>query len=109
MSSATASNIIPRLTAFASQHGLQVLTSDASTSFAGAATTRFALALADDNSKSLLLELSDSFDVDKPEFAEQLNIFVGDLAKRLRNPIPTAILTLGGLPLTYTHFAWPLP
>ena len=48
-----------------------------------------------------------SFDIDKPEFAEQLNLFVGDLAKRLRNPIPTAILTLGGLPLTYTHFAWP--
>jgi hypothetical protein len=107
MSSATASHIIPRLTAFASQHGVQVLSSDASTSFAGAPTTRFALALHADPSKSLLLELSDSFDVDNPEFAEQLNIFVGDLARRLRNPIPTAILTLGGLPLTYTHFEWP--
>jgi hypothetical protein len=107
MSSATASHIIPRLTAFASQHGVQVLTSDASTSFAGAPTTRFTLVLAADPSKSLLLELSDSFDVDSPEFAEQLNIFVGDLAKRLRNPIPTAILTLGGIPLTYTHFEWP--
>jgi hypothetical protein len=107
MSSATASIIIPRLTAFASQHGVQVLSSDASASFAGAPTTRFALALAADPSKSLLLELSDSFDVDKPEFAEQLNIFVAEVAKRLRNPIPTAILTLGGIPLTYTHFAWP--
>jgi hypothetical protein len=107
MSSAIASTIIPRLTAFASQHGVQVLSSEASTSFAGAPTTRFALALPADPSKTLLLELSDSFDVDKPEFAEQLNLFVGDLAKRLRNPIPTAILTLGGLPLTYSHFEWP--
>ena len=107
MSSATATNIIPRLTAFASQHGLQVLSSEASTSFAGAPTTRFTLALTSDPAKSLLLELSDAFDVDKAEFAEQLNLFVRDLAKRLRNPIPTAILTLGGLPLTYTHFAWP--
>jgi hypothetical protein len=107
MSSATASTIIPRLTAFASTHGLQVFTSEASTSFAGDATTRFALALPAAPAKTLQLELSDSFDVDKPEFAEQLNLFVADLAKRLRNPIPTAILTLGGLPLTYTNFEWP--
>jgi hypothetical protein len=107
MASATASNIIPRLTAFASTHGVQVLASEASASFAGDATTRFALALPADPAKTLQLELSDSFDVDKAEFAEQLNLFVGDLAKRLRNPVPTAILTLGGIPLTYTHFAWP--
>jgi hypothetical protein len=107
MSSATASTLIPRLTAFASARGLQVLTSEAATSFAGDPTTRFVLALTQNPDKTLDLELSDSFDVDHKDFAEQLTIFLDEAAKRLQNPIPTAILTLGGLPITYTHFAWP--
>jgi hypothetical protein len=107
MSVATAANLIPRLTAFAAARGLVVTASDAATSFAGAPTTRFALALAVDPAKTLQLELTDAFDVDRPEFAEQLNHFVGDLANRLREPLPNAILTLGGIPLSYSHFAWP--
>ena len=107
MSSATASTLIPRLTAFASARGLQVLTSEAASSFAGDATTRFVLALTQNPDKTLALELSDSFDVDHKDFAEQLTIFLDEAAKRLKNPIPTAILTLGGIPLTYNHFAWP--
>jgi hypothetical protein len=107
MSLATNSALIPRLTAFAAAHGVLVLSSEPATSFAGDPTTRFALALSGHPEKQLQLELSDSFDVDRPEFAEQLNLFVADTAKRLQNPLPDAILTLSGIPLRYTQFAWP--
>jgi len=107
MTLATNSALAPRVASLASAHGLQVVSSEPATSFAGAPTTRFQLALPATPGKTLQLELSDAFEADNKEFAEQLNIFLTDLAKRLQNPRPDAILTLGGLPLSYSLFAWP--
>ena len=107
MSLATHSALTPRLSALATAHRIQVVAAEPATSFNGEPTTRFALALPGSPEKTLQLELSDSFDVDHKDFAEQLNIFLAETAKRLENPLPNAILTLGGLPLTYSLFAWP--
>jgi hypothetical protein len=107
MTLATNSALLPRLTALAANHGLQVVTAEAATSFSGAPTTRFQLGLAALPGRSLQLELSDDFNVDRTEFAEQLNLFLTDLAKRLESPRPDALLTLGGIPLSYSSFAWP--
>jgi hypothetical protein len=104
---ATHTTLIPRLTALASANGLQVLSSEAAVSHAGAPTTRFTLVLAADPAKTLFLELTDAFDVDRPEYAEQLGIFLQETGKRLRNPRPNTVVTLNGIPLSYTHFAWP--
>ncbi len=107
MTFSTQSAIAPRVAALAATHGLQILSSEAASSFSGAPTTRFQLALAQAPDKTLQLELSDSFDVDRIEFAEQLNLFLADLARRLRNPRPNTLLSLGGIPLSYSLFAWP--
>ena len=87
--------------------GLQVLASEPATSFDGTPTTRFALSLAADPGKTTQLELSQSFDAANPEFAQQLSAFLAETARRLLNPRPNTILTLGGLPLSFDHFAWP--
>jgi hypothetical protein len=108
---ATESALTPRVTASASAHGLQVLSSEPAVSFSGAPTTRFTLALpsapASTPVKTLQLELSDAYDLDNPAYIEHLDTFLKDTARRLLNPIPAAILTLGGIPLTYSGFAWP--
>jgi hypothetical protein len=87
--------------------GIQIVASEPATSFAGDPTTKFTLALAASPAKTLQLELSDSFDTGTAELAQQLNHFLGETANRLRNPRPNALLTLSGIPLSYSHFAWP--
>jgi hypothetical protein len=107
MTLATNSALAPRVAALAAKHGLDVISTEAGLSFNGAPTTRLQLALSGSPDKQSKLELSDSFDVDKQEFAEQLGIFLTDLSKRLKNPRPYTILTLHGIPLAYSHFEWP--
>jgi hypothetical protein len=107
MTLATYEALAPRVSALAAQHGLEIISSEAAVSFNGAPTTRFQLALKGNPAKVSQLELSDSFDVEKKEFAEQLGIFLNELAKRLKSPQPYTILTLSGIPLVYSHFAWP--
>jgi len=101
------SALTPRLTSLAAAHGLQIVSAEPATSFNGDPTTRFALALPATPQKTLQLELSDSFELERSEFAEQFNIFLTETTRRLENAIPNAILTLTGIPLTYTLFAWP--
>jgi hypothetical protein len=96
-----------QISAAAATAGLAIVASEPATSFAGDPTTRFTLALASDQSRTLQLELSNTFDAKQPEFAGPLALFLGETAGRLRNPQPNAILTLSGIPLTYTAFAWP--
>ncbi len=107
MTAAPNAALLPRLSALAATHGVQIVSSEPATSFAGAPTTRFQLGLGDAPGTVMQLELSDDFDVDRKEFAEQLNIFLADAAKRLKTPRPDALLTLGGIPLSYSSFAWP--
>ncbi len=87
--------------------GLTILLTEGATSFSGEPTTRFTLALPADASRTLQLELSQGFNAAQPEFAEELARFLTETASRLRNPLPSGFLTLGGIPLTYTGFAWP--
>ena len=96
-----------QVSAAAATAGLQVRSSAPSTSFDGTPTTRFALSLAEDASKSTQLELSQSFDAANPEFAAQLTAFLSETARRLLNPRPNTFMTLGGLPLSYDNFEWP--
>ena len=91
----------------ASAAGLQVQSSEPATSFDGTPTTKFALVLAADPTRATQLELSQAFDAANPEFSAQLALFLGETAKRLHNPRPNTILTLGGIPLSFDHFQWP--
>ncbi len=87
--------------------GITIVATEPATSFSGEPTTRFTLALAGDTSRTLQLELSNGFEAGRGEFAEQLGLFLSETAARLRNAVPNGFLTLGGIPLTYTGFAWP--
>jgi hypothetical protein len=103
----TESALTPRVAASASAHGIQVLASEPAVSLSGAPTTRFTLALAKHPEKTLLLELTEAYDLANETYIEYLDTFFKDTARRLLNPIPTALLTLGGIPLRYSHFEWP--
>jgi hypothetical protein len=96
-----------QVAAAASAAGLEVAASAASASFTGEPTTRFTLTRAGDQSRSLDLVLTNTFDAAEPEFAPQLAGFLAETANRLRNPVPNAMLTLHGIPLTYSDFVWP--
>jgi len=87
--------------------GLVITSIEAGTDFAGAPTTRATLALAADPSKTLTLELSEAFDAANPEFVQHFTTFFSEAAERLRDPRPDVYLTLHGLPLTFSSFAWP--
>ena len=105
---ATNPALASQVTAAAIAAGLQILSSAPATSSAGIPTTRFQLALAGaPSANSLQLELSDSFDTTRPEFAAELATFLTDLARRLSNPQPDTLLTLAGIPLSYSAFEWP--
>ncbi len=87
--------------------GLAVFAAEPAVSFAGDPTTRFTLALATQPTTTLQLELSDTFDPAAPGFVEPLAAFLAEIASRLRTPRPNTLLTLTGIPLSYSGFAWP--
>jgi len=98
----------------ARQAGLQVLHVEAGTDFHQKPTSRFRLGLTADATPqhSLLLELSDVFDFHQsgsngdallPAMTEHLR----ESASRLRNPRPDAYVTVAGLPISMSDFAWP--
>ena len=98
-----------QLTAAASAAAIQILAAEPATSFAGDPTTRFTLAIAPSATpaQTLQLELSNTFNPATPGFAEALEHFLAETANRLRNPRPNTFLTLTGIPLSYSAFAWP--
>src|SRR5271154_2656526 len=98
----------------ARQSGLQILSIESGSDFHGKPTARFQLALTADASpqRSLLLELSHGFDFHQigsngndllPAMTEHLR----EAANRLRNPRPDAYVTVAGLPISLSEFAWP--
>jgi len=93
----------------AQQAGLTVLSVDAGTGFDGHPTTRFRLAGAPGTpaDRSLLLELSDTFNFNKPELLPEMTTHLREAAQRLRNPRPDAYVTLAGLPVRFSQFGWP--
>lgn len=96
-----------QIAASASAAGLQIVSSAPVTSSAGEPTTRYTLALAADASRTLDLQLSDTFSTAGAEFAQELGQFLAETANRLRSPRPDALLSLSGIPLSYSRFEWP--
>ena len=97
----------PALEAAAHNAGLTLTPLENGTDFAGVPTTRAQVALTADPAKHIVLELSEAFDAASPRFAAELAVFFRETAQRLRNPRPDVHLTLHGLPLSFSKFAWP--
>jgi hypothetical protein len=109
MSTPVATNLTASLQSAATMAGLTVLSMEAGTDFNGHPTTRFRLALTPDApaERSLLLELSEAFDFNKPELLPEMTTHLREAAHRLRNPRPDAYVTLAGLPISSGDFRWP--
>jgi hypothetical protein len=106
---ALASTLVANLQTAAQQAGLVVLSIDSGSDFNGHPTTRFRLATAADAApeRALLLELSEAFDFNKAELLPEMTTHLREAAHRLRNPRPDAYVTLAGLPVSFSQFAWP--
>jgi len=93
----------------ASRAGLQLVSSSEGKDFSGHPTAVFQLGLSGNEmaGRSLRLELSESFDFDKPDLLPTLTSHLAGEAKRLRNPRPDCYVTLEGLPLAFERFQWP--
>src|SRR5580704_14231450 len=87
--------------------GLVVISSDVGQDFSGNPTTRFKLALVADQAKTQVLELSDRFDFSRADLLADVAVYLGETAKRLKNPRPDCYLTLHGLPLSFEKYTWP--
>jgi len=109
MSTRLESTLSANLQAAAQQAGLVVLSIDAGSDFNGHPTTRFRLGVTTGASaeRTLLLELSESFDFHKPELLPEMTNHLREAASRIRNPRPDVYVTLAGLPVSFASFAWP--
>jgi hypothetical protein len=87
--------------------GLVVASSGVGQDFSGNPTTRFQLALAGESAKTKLMEISDAFDFNRSDLGGEIEVYLEETAKRLKNPRPDCYLTLHGLPLRFEKFAWP--
>jgi hypothetical protein len=88
--------------------GLLVLATESGFDFNQHSTLRFRLGLpGGDANRSLQLELSESFDFDKPELLPEMTTHLQEEAKRLKNPRPDAYVTVAGMPISLSNFAWP--
>lgn len=107
MTLAPNTELAAQVAAAAHAAGLQISSHAPATGFSGVATTRFQLALATHTGSTTQLEISQSFKAADAELAPQLAIFLAETSKRLQTPVPNGMLTLGGLPLTFSNFEWP--
>jgi hypothetical protein len=109
MSTQAATNLTASLQSAATQASLHLVSTEAGKDFNGQPTTRFRLALTPDApaERTLLLELSESFDFQKPELLPEMTSHLREAAHRLRNPRPDAYVTLAGLPFSFSDFKWP--
>lgn len=101
------SSLITSIEAAARQAGMVLLGTNTGTDFNGRPTAVFELGLPGADARSLQLELSESFDFDKPELLPEMAAHLAAEAKRLRNPRPECYVTLGGLPIALGKFQWP--
>ncbi|SPE20347.1 conserved hypothetical protein [Candidatus Sulfotelmatomonas gaucii] len=102
-------SIVASLESAAAKAGLNLVSVTQGTGFNGQPTAVFELGLPRQESlgRSLNLELSDTFDFDKPDLLPEMTAHLAGEAKRLRNPRPDSYVTLGGLPLAFRKFQWP--
>jgi len=107
MSMETQTALAAQVEAAAKAAGLAVVSSEAGKGFSGNPTARFTLALAASPAKTQLLELSDKFDFGRADLLAEVDAYLAEAAKRLKNPRPNCYLTLHGIPLSFGKFAWP--
>jgi hypothetical protein len=93
----------------AQQAGLAVLSDTEGADFHGKPTSIFRLGLTADSprERTLALELSNGFAPAEEEQKQGLATYLQLAAKRLRNPNPSAMVSLAGLPLVFRDFKWP--
>ena len=93
----------------ATQAGLVLVSATQGSDFHGQPTAVFQLGLpgAGNEGRSLRLELSETFNFDKPHLLPEITAHLAAEAKRLRNPRPECYVTLAGLPLAFGKFTWP--
>ena len=101
------SSLIKSLETAAVQAGLVLLSSSQGSDFHGKPTAVFQLGLAGVGGRGLQLELSETFDFDKPQLLPAITAHLAAEAKRLRNPRPECYVTLAGLPIAFGKFQWP--
>ncbi len=104
------SSLVTSLEAAAEKAGLVLVSATQGADFLGVPTAVFELGLPDKAvaGRSLKLELTDAFDLDKPNLLPEMTAHLAAEAKRLRNPRPDCYVTLGGMPLAFGHFEWPV-
>jgi hypothetical protein len=115
MTEALNSTLVTSLEAAAAQAGLALVSSTEGSDFHRRPTAVFELGLAgaqsglsaDAPSRTLKLELSEGFELDKPELLPAMTAYLVAQSKRLRNPRPECSVTLGGLPVAFGQFQWP--
>src|SRR5580704_4083417 len=107
MSIDTQAVLAGQVEAAAKAAGLVVVSSAVGADFSGNPTTRFTLGLAGEPIKTQVLELSDKFDFSRADLLGEVQVYLAEAAKRLKNPRPDVYLTLHGLPLSFGRFAWP--
>jgi hypothetical protein len=101
------SSLVNSLEAAAKQAGLVLVSVTQGSDFHGQPTAIFELGLAAAADRSLQLQLTESFDFDKPHLLPTMTAHLAAEAKRLRNPHPECYVTLAGLPLAFGKFQWP--
>ncbi len=109
MTSELKSSLVKSLEEAARQSGLVLVSATQGTDFHGQPTAVFELGLPGTGSdgRTLRLELSETFDFDKPHLLPEITAHLAAEAKRLRNPRPECYVTLAGLPLAFGKFQWP--
>ena len=101
-------SLAPSLEAAAAKVGLTVVSVEPSLDLGGNPTAVFCLALHGQAEHTLKLTLSKGFDLNAGPLADQMDAHLSAAAKRLRNPRPDCVVTLGGLPVALGGFQWPL-
>jgi len=103
------SSLVTSLEAAAAKAGLALVSATQGADSKGRPTAVFELGLAanDAAGRTLKLELSETFDFDKPHLLPEMTAHLAGEARRLRNPRPDCYVTLGGLPLAFGKFEWP--
>jgi len=102
-------SLVASLESAAEKAGLVLISVHQGADSSGHPTAVFQLGLPGDDAigRSLQLELSDTFDFDKPHLLPEMTAHLAGEAKRLRNPRPDCYVTIGGLPLSFSEFRWP--
>jgi hypothetical protein len=101
------SSLVKSLETAASQAGLVLLSITQGSDFHGKPTAVFQLGVRGASGRSLQLELSESFDFDKPHLLPATTAHLAAESRRLGNPRPECYVTLAGLPIAFGKFQWP--